>query len=1012
MAGSIKGITLKIEGDNKGLVKSLEEARQSVNLVWNSLKNVNKALKLDPTNVAALTQKQELLNKAIDATNKRLEEEKKIAEAAKEALKLGNISQQEYDLLQSQITKTNGDLKSLEDQAEETKQALANIGQTDITPDTDGSAASSIQDVHDKVELLGRGLEVVQSVGDAAGAALQKGFDLAAAAAQKAYETARQVGELSYNLSRSVVEAYGDYEQLAGGVEKLFGSAARTVIRNSAQAYRTAGLNANDYLETVTSFSASLISGLGGDVTRAAELSDMALQDMADNANTFGTAIENIQAVYQGLAKGQFTTLDNLRLGYGGTKTEMIRLINDSHILEEEISSLDDVTFDQMIEAIHAVQEQLNITGTTAQEAERTIQGSINMTKAAWQNLLIGLGQEGADISGLTNNLTNSILNVIDNVKPVLENMADRLPEIGPIILEKLRDTQVLQEATQIGAQIFATVCQAIIDAAPEMAQIVMDAVAPIIDQIFGEGASDKVREALNTIIERGPELASNVIEPLMELTGALIDNLPQIVDAAIPLIEFAAEHLPEIVGLLVGLQASGTIAGIASSIISVAGSISMITGAASGAGAAATGAAASLGSIGATAGSIAAVAGPIALLAGEVVALGYEAHALVEVVQEGEEAGISATESIVGGILTVVDTCNLGATSFSDMWYEYNRATEEATQTTQTFEQQAQQTFIDIGLSIEQSGAAATESVADDCAIIQSYLDNLEANGQVELHARVITEYQTILTQGRAETINSYGRDMANRYSTQGRRQVNQQNWANSIHASAQAEYAAQQAAQGRAALQAIEETAQTAQRAITSSAGGGGGRSGGGGGGSSKSQEEETPKSNALQEILQSISDKFDKLLEKFGIQTKPTEYQQNVNTMIDGLLKALETNYSDAAIEAAKAEIQKTMAAYGVQGDINAGTLEQLRTLVNSQPAQNTEAFNQVQTSVAAIQAATVDYTPHFNNISSVLGQLLALKQSETNTFNIYVGNELLDTYIQQAIVNQAVISGGVG
>lgn len=1011
MAGSIKGITLKIEGDNKGLVKSLEEARQSVNLVWNSLKNVNKALKLDPTNVAALTQKQELLSKAIDATNKRLEEEKKIAEAAKEALKLGNISQQEYDLLQSQITKTNGDLKSLEDQAEETKQALAQIGQTDITPDTDGSAASSIQDVHDKVELLGRGLEVVQSVGDAAGAALQKGFDLAAAAAQKAYETARQVGELSYNLSRSVVEAYGDYEQLAGGVEKLFGSAARTVIRNSANAYRTAGLNANDYLETVTSFSASLISGLGGDVTRAAELSDMALQDMADNANTFGTAIENIQAVYQGLAKSQFTTLDNLRLGYGGTKTEMIRLINDSHILEEEISSLDDVTFDQMIEAIHAVQEQLHITGTTAQEAERTIQGSINMTKAAWQNLLIGLGQEGADVSALTNNLTNSILNVIDNVKPVLENMADRLPEIGPIILEKLRDTKVLQEATQIGAQIFATVCQAIIDAAPEMAQIIMDAVGPIIDQIFGEGASDKVREALNTIIERGPELASNVIEPLINLTSTLIEHLPQIVDAAIPLIEFASEHLPEIVGLLVGLQASGTIAGIASSIISVAGSISMITGAASGAGAAATGAAASLGSIGATAGSIAAVAGPVALLTAEVAALGYEAYLLGQEFQEAEELGISWQEALVGGVAQAIDDYTiLGQVLDTDLagaYYDLQHASEE---TTQTIDQQAQQAAIDIQLAIEQSGAAATQSVADDCEIIQSYLDNLEANGQIELHARVVTEYQTIM---RSSAVTESQREMANRYSTQGRRQVNQQNWANSIHASAQAEYAAQQAAQGRAALQAIEETAQTAQRAITSSAGGGGGRSGGGGGGgSSKPQEEETPKSNALQEILQSISDKFDKLLEKFGIQTKPTEYQQNVNTMIDGLLKALETNYSDAAIEAAKAEIQKTMAAYGVQGDINAGTLEQLRTLVNSQPAQNTEAFNQVQSSVAAIQAATVDYTPHFNNISSVLGQLLALKQSETNTFNIYVGNELLDTYIQQAIVNQAVISGGVG
>lgn len=1098
MSASIKGITLKIDGDNKGLVKSLEEARHSVDLVWKSLKNVNKALALNPGNVDALTQKQELLAKAIDATSKRLEEEKRIAEEAKKALALGDITEDEFNLLKSQITKTTGDLEELEKQAEETKKALSSIEATGMLPEEKAKAdAEALRAFHDKIELIKGGLDAVQKVGNAAGSVLAKGFDMAAQAAgaavnavQKVADVSTQVvekvGQLSYNLSSQVVQAYGEYEQLEGGVEKLFGNAANTVIRNSARAYKTAGLDANNYLQTVTSFSASLIQGLDGDVQRAAELSDQALTDMADNANTFGTSIEAIQSAYQGFAKGNYNMLDNLRLGYGGTKTEMIRLINDSGILNERISSLDNISFDQIISAIHAVQDQMNITGTTANEAERTIEGSISMLKAAYQNLIIGLGQDGADVTALTNNVAEAFNTVVNNVKPVLSRMADNLPGILPSMIEQVRGGipdavrvvgevmnavgsaiaeaapdvldvaienlpqaadiistllgnlssalqqnstaiieafgSVLPAFTQVGTDILSIIVQTIIDNAPQAVDTLMDAISPQLDQIFGEGTADKVREALHTIVEQGPELIANVVGPLVELTGTLAEHLPQIVDAAIPLIEFAADHLPEIVGLLVSLQATGTLAGIASSVVSIAGSIATLSSgtgifaslgtAASGAGTAVAGVGTAAGGVATSLGAIAATAGPIALLVGEVVTLGLEAKALVDVVQEGEEAGISATESIVGGILTVVDTCNLGATSFSDMWYEYNRATEEATETTQTFEQQAQQTFIDIGLSIEQSGAAATQSVADDCAVIQGYLDNLEANGQVELRARVITEYQTIMTQGAAE---AGDRSRADYYSLQGRRRNNAQAYANSVHAQADNERAERYRQQGEAALRAVEETAQTAQRAI-SSYGGGGGYSGGGGGGGGSSKNNDEDKTSALtaskaEELLTSINDKFDKLLEKFGISTKPDEYQTNVNQMIDGLLKALETNYTDASIEAAKAEIQRTMGSFGLGGDITAETLEQLRTLVNSQPAQNTEAFAQVQTSVAAIQQATVDYTPHFNTITSVLGQLLALKQSEENTFNIYVGNELLDTYIQQSLVNQSLVSGGV-
>lgn len=1006
--GGIKGITIEIAGDSSKLVKSLEAASKATNAVYSNLRQVNQALKLDPGNVEALAKKQELLEKAIAATTQKLEAEKAAAEEAKKALELGQITQDQYDSFDAQILKTTSSLNDLNKQLAETYDTAQELGATELIPE---GASLQMTELNSKTELLTRGLAVVAAAGNAAGVALEKGFEIATLAAQKAYDAAKQVGEWSYDISSQVIDAYGNYEQLAGGVEKLFGSAAQTVIRNSANAYKTAGLDANEYLQTVTSFSASLIQGLGGDTARAAQLADTALQDMSDNANTFGSDISTIMSAYQGFAKGNFNMLDNLRLGYGGTKTEMIRLINDSHILEEEITSLDDISFDQMISAIHEVQNQLQITGTTSREAERTIQGSIAALKASWQNLLIGLGQEQSDIDALTNNVADALVKVLDNIEPVLERMADRLPEIAPILIDKLRES--LPDAAKVGAEVFAAVCQSIIEAAPDMANAVMEALGPTLDQIFGEGTAAKVQEALNTLIDRAPELISNVVEPLVELTSTLIDHLPQIVDAAIPLIEFVADNLPQIAATLAGITATGAIASIGIDILNVVSAISALSGttgtitgvstALTGVGTAGAGAATSLSAMAAT-------AGPIALLAAEIAALGYEAYTLVQYLEEGEQMGLSWTETLVGGALEA-QTAMGGLASFisddlADSWYDFNRATDE---TFQTIDQQAQQACINIELAIDQSGARATQSVADDCAVIQSYLDNLEANGQIELRARVITEYQTIMSQGASQ---SGDRSRAEYYSTQARRAQNQQNWANSIHASAQAEYAARQAEIGRAAVTAIEQTSQTAQRAIAGGTSGGGGRGGGGGGGSSKSDEDKTSALTAskAEELLTSIDDKFTKLLEKFGISTGPTEYQNNVNQMIDGLLKALETNYSDASIEAAKAEIQKTMGAFGIGGEINAQTLEQLRNAVNN-PAVNTEAFGQVQASVSAIQAATVDYTPHFLNIEGVLGQLLTLKMNESDTINVYVGNELLDTYIQQSLANQAIVSGGV-
>ena len=233
------------------------------------------------------------------------------------------------------------------------------------------------------------------------------------------------VGTAAGVIIKSSLGVVANMEQQVGGVETLFKDSADTVIKNANRAYKTAQISANDYMSTVTSFSASLLQGLGGDTAKAAEIADMALIDMADNANKMGTNMQDIQNAYQGFAKQNYTMLDNLKLGYGGTQSEMIRLINDSGILNEKISDLDNVTFDQMIQAIHVIQQNLGITGTSAEEAGKTIEGSINSAKAAWENFQGGVitSQELVETFGTA-------------TQNILKNLGEIVPRLGKTGLE------------------------------------------------------------------------------------------------------------------------------------------------------------------------------------------------------------------------------------------------------------------------------------------------------------------------------------------------------------------------------------------------------------------------------------------------------------------------------------------------------------------------------------------------------------------------------------------------
>lgn len=263
------------------------------------------------------------------------------------------------------------------------------------------------------------------------GAAQVAKFGLAAGAAAAGIATA---------ITKQVVDNYAEYEQLTGGIQTLFEDLSWDVQQNAANAFKTAGLSTNEYMDTAMSFAASLNASLvrtEGNIARSADLTDMAIVDMADNANKMGSSMESIQTAYQGFAKQNYTMLDNLKLGYGGTKTEMERLLADAQKLTGVKYNIEN--FSDVVEAIHAIQQEMGITGTTAKEASATISGSIGMLKASWTNLLTGMGDPEADLEQLVDNVVESAGTVVERIAPVAEQALKSILRVIKAAAPKIR---------------------------------------------------------------------------------------------------------------------------------------------------------------------------------------------------------------------------------------------------------------------------------------------------------------------------------------------------------------------------------------------------------------------------------------------------------------------------------------------------------------------------------------------------------------------------------------------
>jgi phage-related protein/uncharacterized coiled-coil DUF342 family protein len=375
------------------------------------------------------------------------------------------------------------------------------------------------------------------------------------------------------NLGKEAIQSYADYEQLVGGVETLFKDSAGIVEEYASNAYKTAGLSANDYMETVTSFSASLLQSLNNDTAKSAEVADMAITDMSDNANKMGTDMSMIQSAYQGFAKQNYTMLDNLKLGYGGTKTEMERLLADATKIsgvEYDISSLNDV-----YQAIHVIQGELGITGTTAKEASTTISGSVNSMKSAWTNLVTGIADDNADFDNLISNFVDSIMTMADNILPrisialdgivnlilgLADTMLPKILEMGVQLIQNLISgitgnigslmtginqiintilnalITMLPQIIQAGIQVIVSLIQGIASSLPTLIPQIIECVTLIVETLL---------DNIDLIIDAGIQLLIGLAEGLIESLPNLIDKIPVIIDK---LIQAITNNLPKII--------------------------------------------------------------------------------------------------------------------------------------------------------------------------------------------------------------------------------------------------------------------------------------------------------------------------------------------------------------------------------------------------------------------------------------------------------------------------------
>lgn len=503
------GGTVKLDGESE-YRKALSNITAQLGVVSSEMNKVTAEFGKNDKSIQGLTSKEDVLNKKLEAQEDKVRTLRGALEQAKE----------QYGETDSRTLKWQRSLNNAEADVIKTRKEIDSLGK-------------EVEDTGKKTEKSSEGFTVFKGILANLGADAIKG----------ALNGVRRLGSAMLDIGKQAIQSYADYEQLVGGVETLFKDSSQKVQEYANNSYKTAGLSANEYMETVTSFSASLLQSLNGDTEKSADVANMAIIDMSDNANKMGTSMSMIQSAYQGFAKQNYTMLDNLKLGYGGTKTEMERLLADAEKISGvhyDISNLNDV-----YQAIHVIQGELGITGTTSEEASKTISGSLNAMKGAWSNLLTGIADENADFDTLVGNLVDSVMtfgdNILPRVKTVLEGIGKLIKELVPKLAQEL--PSLLQSILPSLISGVVDLIKALSDALPSLIPVLMNGIV----QAF-TGIVDILPDILQALIqatvlivqslaEQLPTIIPQLIDAILEMIPMLIDNLPLFIKAGWQLI-------------------------------------------------------------------------------------------------------------------------------------------------------------------------------------------------------------------------------------------------------------------------------------------------------------------------------------------------------------------------------------------------------------------------------------------------------------------------------------------
>ena len=607
------GSSIKLDGESE-YQRALKQINQSLREVGSEMKVVSSSFDKNDKSTQAMAQRSDVLNKKLEEQRNKLSvlttkynemnatygknsqaQKELTAELTKEKAKLDEIGS-----TLGKTSKEYQDQQKVVDQLEDKQVAYNNAvskAKTEMN-----QAQAEVNKTTKELDELGKEAKEttkeIKSTGD--GFTVFKGIlaNLGTQAINGAINGIKRMGSALINVGKQAIESYADYEQLVGGVETLFGAGGKSieeyaksvgksvedvrgeyndlmvaqdyVLQDANDAYKTAGLSANEYMETVTSFSASLIQSLGGDTIKASEYANRAIIDMSDNANKMGTDMSLIQNAYQGFAKQNYTMLDNLKLGYGGTKTEMQRLIQDASKLTDVQKELgvtvdaNDMSFGNIVNAISVVQSKMGIMGTTSKEASETISGSVNMMKASWQNLLTGMADDNADFEKLIDNFVDSVLTVGDNIIPriqtvitgiskmisgLLKELVPKLvKEIPPLIQQTL---PVLIEAVQTSIKAIMDVLPMVIDIISQLIPEIISTLLTMLPQLIDVGIQG-ILSLIQGLTQAIPQLIAMLPDIIMQIVDTLLDNLPLIIETGIQvlvaLINGLAEAIPKLI--------------------------------------------------------------------------------------------------------------------------------------------------------------------------------------------------------------------------------------------------------------------------------------------------------------------------------------------------------------------------------------------------------------------------------------------------------------------------------